>query len=216
MAESNAGSAGAAGPGTADALWSLPCRFVSVAERCRLAVAVAVAGLVTVGGAGPSAAHADLVAAMPEPCEVVAEVTTVDVRFDEPLVATSSEVTLADAQGVVVATGGSVTDTLFQGTMSVVLDEPLSPGDYQVTWSNTSARDGDTDQGRYGFTVGSAGAVSAPDCSLVTGELAQVELTSESGGGGLPLAVILAGAAVVVAAVGAFVVLRRQGAPGRS
>jgi methionine-rich copper-binding protein CopC len=196
---------------------SLP--IVAAAVCWKVALVGAVGGLAILVGAAPSAGHADLVAATPEPCEVAAEVVTVDIRFDEPLVATSSEMTLADATGAVVATGGSVTDTLFQGTMSVVLAEPLAPGDYQVAWTNTSARDGDGDQGRFGFTVGPADSVAAPDCSLVTGELAQVEGIGQTGGtddGGLPLAVIVAGAAVVVAAVVAFVLLRRQGAAGRA
>jgi len=188
---------------------------VSAAVLGKVVLAVTAMELVIVGGASQAAGHADLVASAPAPCDVAAEVAGVEVRFDEPLVATSSELTLVDPLGAVVATGGSVTDTLFQGTMSIGLSEPLGPGDYQVAWTNTSARDGDTDQGRFGFTVGPAGAVAAPDCSLVTGELAQVEVTDDRGEAGLPLAVILAGAAVVVVAVGAFVLLRRQGAASR-
>jgi methionine-rich copper-binding protein CopC len=191
---------------------SLPNVFVVVCSR--IVLVVVVLGVVTVVAAGSSAGHADLVAATPAPCEVMNEVTAVEVRFDEPLVATSSEVTLIDAAGAVVATGGSVTDTLFQGTMSIPLTEPLAPGNYQVTWTSSSARDGDSDQGRFGFTVGSAGAVAAPDCSLVTGDVAQVEGpdAASEGEGGVPLVVVLLGGLVVVVAVGAFILGRRHGA----
>jgi methionine-rich copper-binding protein CopC len=194
--------------------------FAAVVRK--VGAVVVVIGFVVVAGVGPSAGHADLVAATPAPCDVAAEVTTIDIRFDEPLVADSSEMTLADAGGAVVASGGPVTDTFFQGTMSIALAEALPTGDYQVTWSNASARDGDTDQGRFGFTVGPTGTVAAPDCALFTGELAQVGGINggegsdggDDAGGGLPLAVILAGAAVVIAAVVAFTLVRRKGATG--
>jgi methionine-rich copper-binding protein CopC len=185
---------------------------VTAAVLARLVLAVAVGALTTVGGGGaPAAAHADLVAARPAPCEVVPEVTAIEVRFDEPLVADSSEVTLLDANAAIVAAGGSVTDTLFQGTMSIPLSEPLADGDYQVTWTNTSARDGDGDQGRFGFTVGSADTIAAPDCNLVTGDLARVQGSEEAGEGGVPLVVVLIGGLVVVVAVGAFILGRRYG-----
>jgi hypothetical protein len=103
--------------------------------------------------------------------------------------------------------------------MSIGLTQPLPSGDYQVAWSNVSARDGDPDQGRFGFTVGPAGTVAAPDCAAVSGELAEVggfdaSTASDADGSGLPMPVIVAGAVVVIAAVGAFLLLRRKGTAG--
>lgn len=129
------------------------------------------AGLAAV--AGPASAHADLVVSEPAACDVSAQVVTVDLRFDEPLVADSSDVTLLDGDGDVLATSGTVTDALVEGKLAVVPPGPLPTGDYEVVWRTTSARDGDTSEGRFGFTVGAPGALPAPDCDHVTGALAQ-------------------------------------------
>lgn len=171
------------------------------------AIGAVVAAAVVLGTAGAAGGHAGLIGATPGPCEVVTVVGEVVVDFDQPVVSDRSGLEVLDDDGAVVATGEVVSDALLGGTIAAELTEPLPDGDYRVFWRNVSAVDGDPDRGLYGFTVGSDDVVAAVGCSHVSGAAA---VRSDDPGSGAPFAAIAAVGVVVIAAVGAFVVLRRR------
>ena len=75
----------------------------------------------------------------------------VTIDFDDALESEFSAITVTDARGTSVTSGKSVVDTSNPRHMWVALD-PLTPGDYTVTWVAVAA-DGHRTEGEYIFKV---------------------------------------------------------------
>jgi methionine-rich copper-binding protein CopC len=117
----------------------------------RIAAAITAAALALVI-AGPTLAHADLVASDPEDGAVLATPPrSVELTFSEGLNAGKSSFQLIGPDGDV-GTGAAPGD----GSTSMVLENlVLAPGKYRIKWT-AAAEDGHIERGSLGFTVSTA------------------------------------------------------------
>lgn len=111
----------------------------------------ALAALAALAAAGAAQAHAHLVRAEPAAGASAKPGDTLSLKFNEPLVARFSTVTLTAPGGghPAVTTGVSPDRT----TLTAKPKAPLAPGAYKVEWRVVSA-DGHKVGGSYSLTVG--------------------------------------------------------------
>ncbi|MBC6957897.1 MAG: hypothetical protein DWB44_17200, partial [Chloroflexi bacterium] len=122
-----------------------------------LAVLVAVLML----GAGPAAAHADLVSADPSAnSRIDAAPDVVRLTFSEPIEPAHSDIRLRNLAGEEIAAGGQpAQDDPF--TLELSLAGDLPDDVYTVAWRVVSAADGHESAGRYTFGIGMAAGSAA-------------------------------------------------------
>jgi methionine-rich copper-binding protein CopC len=122
---------------------------VTVTQSARAMRALLLGLVVLAVGAGPVAAHAELVSSDPADGATVTgspdEVVTV---FDEPLLDNSS-MELIGPDGSRVATGD--VDPADRTRMVIAVSD-ITPGEYEARWTAASA-DGHVERGTFGFTV---------------------------------------------------------------
>jgi methionine-rich copper-binding protein CopC len=171
------------------------------ALRTPRSLALVLALLLALMSAGLVSAHAKLKSSIPAADSTVATAPrTVVAAFDnhDPLNAAGSLLKVADASGAQVDLGDTALDKsdVERKTLVVSLKDGLAGGTYTVSWTAASEGDGSTAQGSFKFSVGEAAAPAAP-----------ANLPTTGGGGALPLAAVLAAAALLF---GAGATLRRR------
>ena len=154
-----------------------------------------------IGATGIASAHAKIKSSIPAAGSTIATApATVVATFDnhDALQANGSLLKVTDASGAAVDKGDTALDKADadRKTLVVSLKNGLGNGTYTVAWKNSST-DGHSETGSFTFTVGAA-TTSAPATLPTTG-------ASDA----LPLAALLVGALVVVAAG---VLVRRRAA----
>jgi copper transport protein len=118
-----------------------------------------------------ASAHAVFVSAYPAPGASLARPPdSVRIVFTEPLVAALSGIRLLSPSGTVVAARAAGIDPSDRSAYQVRLP-PLRPGRYTVVWHTTSAIDGHTRWGSYGFTVLAPGGRQPPPGQLARSPL---------------------------------------------
>lgn len=127
-------------------------------------VAVAFA-LVAVGGVS---AHAELDRSLPEANSTVAEAPgQVELWFTQEI-AEGSKIEVKDASGAIVHVGEAELDLMDpeRKHLTIGLKAGLPGGVYTVTWTSTSAEDGDEESDSFEFTVKNSGTpVASPVAS---------------------------------------------------
>ncbi|MGV3490702.1 MAG: copper homeostasis periplasmic binding protein CopC [Devosia sp.] len=114
----------------------------------RLLIALASAALLS---AGPAFAHANIVAAVPADKSSGPAPQSLELTFTEGLNLAFSGAKLLDADGTAIELGKPTAIGDGAG-MTLAVDTPLAPGDYQVEW-NVLSVDGHKLNGAYVFTV---------------------------------------------------------------
>lgn len=128
------------------------------------AVALCVAGLAAVATVS---AHVNYVSSSPSAGEhLTSSPATVKIVFDAEIQATAGSfaIDVTDASGASVVSG-SASRGADKTSTSIALKPNLPDGAYHVAWNQTSADDGDREEGAFSFTVGAAGAAPIPDAS---------------------------------------------------
>lgn len=115
--------------------------------------AFAVAGVLSLAGAGTALAHADLASADPAAgASVKTAPTTLSITFTEEVVPKFSSIEVIDANGKRFDDGKAHTAPDNEKLLSIGL-KPLAPGTYKVIWHATAADDSHKTKGSYEFTV---------------------------------------------------------------
>lgn len=131
-------------------------------KRAALLAIVAIIAGVFVAMPRPAGAHATLVRAEPAENAFIRNVPReIILTFSETLDPARSRITVLDARGAPIASGGTVTSAGLRLQLAVELP---GPGIYNVVWENVSTVDGHPLSGSYPFTV------LNPDGSLPAGE----------------------------------------------
>lgn len=189
---------------------------VTTSSRTRLLpLLAALVGLVALL-ATPASAHSQLLSSSPAPGEAVETPTTVTFVFNEALIDAGTEVSVTDAAGEVLPLTPSYPEPT---TVSVELPR-LPDGAATVAWRVVSA-DGHPIEGVLDIVVANPPEPSpspspspSPEPSTASPspspspEVTDTALDEASGG--LPVWLVIALAVIVVAAIGAAVVVRRR------
>jgi len=113
----------------------------------------ALAAVLSLAGAGPALAHADLASADPAAGATVKTAPTeISITFTEEVEPKFSSIEVLDAKGSRVDEGKAQTAPGNEKLLSVGL-KPLTPGTYKVIWHATAADDSHKTKGSYEFTV---------------------------------------------------------------
>ncbi|MEA2623294.1 MAG: copper transport protein [Chloroflexota bacterium] len=117
--------------------------------------ALAAALVLTLGGASPVAAHAQLVSSSPGAGEQLS-VSPTEIRlvFSEPVEAAYTSLDLLDGQGRALAAGVGSPDPADGRQLVAGIPQPLPDGAYTISWRAVSAADGHATQGFLTFAVG--------------------------------------------------------------
>ena len=129
--------------------------------RFTAAVALCVAGFAAVATVS---AHVNYVSSSPSAGEhLTSSPATVKIVFDAEIQATDGSfgIDVTGASGASVVSGSASRGTDKMST-SIALKPDLPDGAYHVAWHQTSADDGDPEEGEFSFTVGAAGAAPLP------------------------------------------------------
>jgi methionine-rich copper-binding protein CopC len=144
-----------------------------VKHTFRAALAAIALGAAAFGAASLASAHAEFDHSTPAPGSILASApATVEVGFKEEIQALpgSYGLEVTDASGASV-TSGSASLGADKMSLSVALNAGLADGTYTVAWMNTSADDGDADEGTFTFSVGTAApampTAMPPDMPLI-------------------------------------------------
>ena len=189
--------------------------------RSRLLSLLAVAGLL-LALPGPALGHAELDTATPGPGDaVIGSPDELIATFSQDLDMSRTTMEVRDSAGTTIAEGPEPG----AGPRELRLALPeLAPGAYEVRWTSFSAEDSELERGRYSFTVRPAPsptvapsitATAAPTGAPPTATAALPSPTpaaSAGPGGGADGAAVLvpvAIAAVVLLAIGAWLLRRR-------
>lgn len=183
---------------------------ITTSSRTRLLpLLAALVGLVALL-ATPASAHSQLLSSSPAPGEAVETPTTVTFVFNEALIVAGTEVSVTDAAGEVLPLTPSYPEPT---TVSVELPR-LPDGAATVAWRVVSA-DGHPIEGVLDIVVANPPEPSpSPEPSTASPspspspEVTDTALDEASGG--LPVWLVIALAVIVVAAIGAAVVVRRR------
>jgi len=160
-------------------------------------VAAAIAGLLWLSLPISVLAHAELVTSDPPAGGTLTETPyMLTATFDEELTADGSSIVVVNAAGTEVATG-TVSET-DEFSMSAQLPN-LAPGTYTVRWTAVTADDAAVERGTYTFNVGSSPGSPTPT---------PAPPPSSSSAGSNDVLIALGLAAILIALVVAFVVLR--------
>ena len=115
--------------------------------------ALALAGALTLAGAGTALAHADLASADPAAGATVKTApTAISLTFTEEVEPKFSSIEVVDAKGKRFDDGAAHTAADNEKLLSIGL-KPLTPGTYKVIWHATAADDSHKTKGSYEFTV---------------------------------------------------------------
>jgi len=115
--------------------------------------AFALAGILSLPGAGTALAHADLASADPAAgASVKTAPTTLSITFTEEVEPKFSSIEVIDASGKRFDDGKAQTAPDNEKLLSIGL-KPLAPGTYKVIWHATAADDSHKTKGSYEFTV---------------------------------------------------------------
>jgi len=115
--------------------------------------AFALAGALSLAGAGSALAHADLASAEPAAgASVKTAPATLSITFTEEVEPKFSSIEVLDASGKRFDDGKAQTAPDNEKLLSIGL-KPLTPGTYKVIWHATAADDSHKTKGSYEFTV---------------------------------------------------------------
>jgi methionine-rich copper-binding protein CopC len=113
----------------------------------------ALVAVLSLAGAGPALAHADLASADPAAGATVKTAPTeISITFTEEVEPKFSSIQVLDAGGTRVDEGASHTAPGNEKLLSIGL-KPLAAGTYKVIWHATAADDSHKTKGNYVFTV---------------------------------------------------------------
>ena len=128
----------------------------------RLGVLCGTFVLLLLASAAGTAAHAALDHSEPTSGAVLSDAPSeVRIWFTEPLEPRFTRADLLDATGQPIAGGASQVAPDNDHLLVLTLPPHLQDGGYTVAWRNTSAADGHTLQGYFGFAIGAGGAPGA-------------------------------------------------------
>jgi len=115
--------------------------------------AFALAGALSLAGAGAALAHADLTSADPAAgASLKTAPTAISITFTEEVEPKFSSIEVLDGSGKRLDDGKAHTAPDNEKLLSVGL-KPLGPGTYKVIWHATAADDSHKTKGSYEFTV---------------------------------------------------------------
>lgn len=123
----------------------------------RFVLGTCLALLVLVADAAPAAAHTELASSAPAAGAVVEQLSTIELRFTEPIEVAASHVWIEDTVGYLELT--PPTRVAGEASSLSVPVPPLGDGSYEVTW-HVLAADGTPVQGTFSFTLRAPGATA--------------------------------------------------------
>lgn len=124
--------------------------MVTFKNTCKIVTLLMLSALFLVG-IPQAQAHARLLKADPAPNSSVAAPKTIQLHFDDELIAKFSNFKLTDVNGAVVAI--TPVDTQDTKTLAATPVQSLTPGLYTVSWVAASQDDGHKMKGTFSFTV---------------------------------------------------------------
>jgi methionine-rich copper-binding protein CopC len=151
-------------------------------------------------------AHAVLVTSTPANGATITTPSTLDATFDEELKADGSSITVRDAAGNVVATGGVRDDTLHQ-----IVDLPALPaGQYVAHWISITADDNGKTQADITFSVSVASPAPTVAASPSPAPTPSPAASGTTTSGSMDLLIPVIVVAFVVVALGWLLLRRRR------